>query len=192
MTLATRSATVLAVVGLSLLLAGCDLFGGDSGTLSTAQAIDDSTITSATPTSAEGAASGDGAAAGGTCPSVPQEGYDLYSTDQVVEVPADGAVYGDGTPVSWTFTGPVEGTPDVDMYYVNSAGDAIAMGGIFLEDFGANTWGSTLNVFDSAADGRPGFMVLGLTHDAAGDGNGNISGTHEIVGVYCVTYKVSE
>jgi len=147
-------------------------------------AAPDEPATAAPQESAAGGSEG----GSGTCPTVPQEGYELFSSEIVVAAPADGAVYGDGTPISWTFAdGTVTTVADVDMSYINEAGDAIPMGGIFLEDFGDNEWGSTLNVFTSDADGRPGFMTLGLTQDADATG----SGEREIVGTYCVTFKVA-
>ena len=186
MSLKYRFTPVLAVVFMTLALAGCGPKEEGTGTTSSADAIDDSAMSAAATDGASG-----GSASGGTCPTVPQGGYELFSSDQVATAPVDGAIYGDGTPIAWTFAGPVEGTPDVDMAYINEAGDAIPMGGIFLQELGDNTWGSSLNVFTSDADGRPGFMILGLTHDAGIAADGTLEGTHEIVGVYCVTLKVA-
>lgn len=179
----SRITSVFAVALLTLALAGCG--EKKTGSEIPVVTISDSEATAA----AEG--SGDGAS-GGACPAVNQEGLDIFSSDQVLVAPMDGAVYGDGTPISWTFAGPIEGTPDVSMYYINDDGDAIAMTGIFLDDMGDNTWGSDLSVFWSDANEQPGLMVLGLTHDAGIAEDGSLTGTHEEVGIYCVTYKVSE
>ncbi len=181
----SRPIAILAAAFMTLALAGCGPKSDGAGTKSTPDAMADPVTT------ADSTAPANDSASGGTCPAVAQEGYDLFSTDQVVTAPVDGAIYGDGTPISWTFAGPTDGTPDVDISYVNNAGDAIPIGGIFLEDMGDNTWGSTLNVFNSDADGRPAFMRLGLTHDVTDDGTGKLSGTHEIVGIYCVTLKLA-
>lgn len=189
-----RSAAVFAAAFVTLALSGCGPEAEGTGTIRTADAIDSSMTAAATEAPGD-AASGDSAsgdsASGGTCPTVPQEGYELFSSDQVVTPPIDGAIYGDGTQISWIFAGPVDGTPDVDISYVNTDGDAMVKGGIFLDDLGNNEWGKSLNIFDSDADGRPAFMILGLTHDVGVAADGTLAGDHEIVGVYCVTLKVA-
>jgi len=181
----TPSRVLLApvLVGLTLTLAACTSDAPADSEVAPA----DSAATAADAPASEGSSEG-----GGACPTVPQEGYELSSSEIVTVAPADGAIYGDGTPISWTFAdGTVTSTPDVDMSYINEAGDAIPMGGIFLEDFGNNEWGSTLNVFTSDADGRPGFMILGLTPEVGLAADGTIEGEHVIVGIYCVTFKVA-
>lgn len=175
----SRFAPVLAAAFITLALAGCGSKAEGTGTTNAADGVDSSMTAAATSAAVAGA--GD-SASGGTCPTVSQGDYELFTTDQVAVAPVDGAIYGDGTTISWTFAGPPAGTPDVDISYVNDAGDAIPTGGIFLEDLGDNEWGSSLNVFNSDEDGRPAFMTLGLTDDA---------GAHTIVGRYCVTIKVA-
>ncbi|MCW5953453.1 MAG: hypothetical protein KIT69_14460 [Propionibacteriaceae bacterium] len=131
------------------------------------------------PTSAPGGDPG-----GGNCPTVPQEGFELFSSALVTKAPADGQLFGGADhPVSWTFAEALEYDPDVDLYYVNEAGDAIAMGGKMLNDLGGNEWGTSDDVFWSDAADRPGFAILGVTKSAQ---------DHEIVGVYCLTFKVAE
>lgn len=129
----------------------------------------------------------------GACPTVPQAGFELSSSPLVVEAPADGQVYGGvDHPVSWTFAESPGIGADVDLYYVNDAGDAISMGGIFLEDLGGNTWGTSNDVFWSDAADRPGFAILSITHDASLGDDGNATADREQVGVYCLTYQVSQ
>jgi hypothetical protein len=141
--------------------------------------------------SAEAAPDGGEGGTGGACPAVPQEGFDLFVGDVVAAGPADGAVFGDGSTLSFTFTEPVEGTPDLDLFYVNEAGDAIQMGGLFLEDQGDNTWTTSNLVFTSDAEGRPGFAFLGITTNVGLDDEGIITGDHEVVGIYCLSLKVA-
>ena len=71
---------------------------------------------------------------------MPQAGYELSSSDVFSEVPESGAVWGDGTLISWTFADGGEHIVGVDMSYVNDAGDAIPMSGIFLDDMGGGRW----------------------------------------------------
>ena len=115
----------------------------------------------ATQPAAEATTGGtDAAASGGDCPTVPQAGYELSSSDVFSAVPESGAVWGDGTLISWTFADGAAHIVGVDMSYVNDAGDAIPMSGIFLDDMGGGKVGSSLLVFDSDTNGRPGFMTL--------------------------------
>lgn len=125
-----------------------------------------------------------GSGGGGACPAVPQAGFELFSSDAVVKAPASGQIFGgEAHPVSWTFAEPQEYDPDIDLYFVNEAGDAIAMGGVFLEDLGGNQWGSSKDIFWSDAADRPGFAILGVSKSPT---------DHEIAGVYCLTFKVAE
>ncbi len=181
----SRPVAVLAAAVISLALAGCGPKGEGAGTTSTDDAIDGSMTTS------EAAGGSGDSASAGSCPTEAEGGYDLFSSDQVVAAPENGATFGDGTPISWTFTGPVEGTPDVDIWYVNDAGESLFATAIFLDDLGNNSWGSDRNVFDSNADGRQGFMILALTHGADASADGTLEGTREVVGIYCVGLKVA-
>lgn len=147
---------------------------GDTGSRTSAPATEGGDAPSA-----PGGGSGDS-----VCPTVPQEGFDLHSSPLVTRAPGDGQILG-GTdhPVSWTFAEPQEYAPDVDLYYVNTDGDAISMGGVMLEDLGGNEWGTSKDVFWSDAADRPGFAILGVTHNAT---------DHDVIGVYCLTFKVTE
>lgn len=122
---------------------------------------------------------------GGACPSVPQEGFELFSSPAVLEAPAEGQVFGGPEhPIVWTFAEAQEYSPSVDLSYVNSAGDAIPMTAFPLEDLGGNQWGSSFEVFTSGAADRPGFAVLHVSGSSPED--------DEIAGVYCLTFKVTE
>jgi hypothetical protein len=142
------------------------------------------------PTANDGDATAQPAAASGDCPAVPQAGFELTSDDSVTAAPSSGQTFGDGTPISWTIADlPDDATVDIDLYWVNSAGDAVSEGGMFLDDEGGGTWDTSLSVFTSAADGRPGFAVLGVTSNSWADGSGHISGDHVVLGVYCLSLK---
>lgn len=168
----------VSVAACALALAACS--GGDTpaapGGGSTADPA-------ATQPAAEATTGGtDAAASGGDCPTVPQAGYELSSSDVFSEVPESGAVWGDGSLISWTFADGAEHIVAVEMSYVNDAGDAIPMSGIFLDDMGGGKVGADRPLFDSDTNGRPGFMTLTETE-----------GTDtETLGVYCVTFKVNE
>lgn len=181
----------LAVVGAALLLAACssDPAGSDPAAADSPGAP----ATSPTAAATGGDDTAEPAAASGDCPSVPQAGFELTSDDSVTAAPASGQVFGDGTPITWTIADlPDDATVDIDLYWVNSAGDAISEGGMFLDDEGGGTWATSLSVFNSDADGAPGLAVLGVTSNAWADGSGHISGDHAILGVYCLTLKADE
>ena len=132
---------------------------------------------------------GDGRA-GEACPTVPQEGYELFSSNAVVSAPPNGAIYGDGSAMSWTFASvPEDSQFDVELSYVNTYGDAIPMSG--FEHLGDNEWGANFDVFTSDAHERPAFAVLGVTSDAWLTDSGEITGEHEILGVYCLSIRVA-
>lgn len=125
-----------------------------------------------------------GGSDGSACPTVPQEGFELHSSPLVTKAPDDGQVLGGVEhPVSWTFAEPQKYAPDIDLYYVNTAGDAISMGGVMLENLEGNEWGTSKDVFWSDAADRPGFAILGVTHNET---------EHDVIGVYCLTFKVTE
>lgn len=130
---------------------------------------------------------------GEACPPVPQEGYELFSSSIVVDAPPNGAIYGDGTPISWTMeSAPEDAQFDVELSYVSTDGDAIPMSGFFLDDLGDNVWGANFNVYTSDAHERPAFATLGVTSDTVLTDSGEITGTHQVLGVYCLSIRVSE
>src|SRR6187431_182708 len=142
--LRTALAAVSVVVG-AFALTACA--GGDAPS---APAGDPTVAVGATNVATDPTSAGTPAAAsGGTCPTVPQGGYELSSSDVFSAVPESGAVWGDGSLISWTFADGGAHIVGVDMSYVNEAGDAIVKGGIFLDDMGGGTVGSTLLAFDS-------------------------------------------
>jgi len=175
-----RNSRFVVIVGAVVVLAGCS-GEAEPGADATNEPSQSTATANAAPTD-ESTAAAAPADSAGTCPTVPQTGYELSSSDVFSEVPEAGAVWGDGTLISWTFADGGEHIVGVDMSYVNDAGDAIPMSGIFLDDMGGGTVGSTLLVFDSDTSGKPGFMTLTETE-----------GTEtETLGVYCVTFNVTE
>lgn len=172
------------LLGCALLLTACSSAAGaglDAGVASDTAATDGADLASA----------GGADPASGTCPAVPQQGFELFSSDIVAQAPRHGALYGEGHPVSWAFSRALEYGPSVDLYYVNEAGDAIAMGGTNTVDEGDNTWSVEDPVYWSEANGRPGFVILTVTNSITAE-EGSYRADTEIAGVYCVTFVTSE
>ncbi len=150
--------------------------------------------TPATP-SADGGdapATGDSPTTGesaGDCPVV--DGYELFSSDLVTSAPAPGAVYGDGSTLSFTLAMGAGYSPTLNLTYVSDDGTPIIMGGQNLLDNGDGTYSNNLNVFDSDADGRPGFAsVVVVKDDTFQAPAGQENASQPILGVYCVTFAV--
>ena len=132
--------------------------------------------------------SGSETAAGG-CPVI--DGYELFSSDLVTSAPEPGAVYGDGSTLSFTLAMGAGYSPTLDLTYVNDAGTPVILGGQNLLDNGDGTYSNNLNVFDSDADGRPGFASVVVVKDDTFEAPaGQEAASQPILGVYCVTFAV--
>lgn len=131
--------------------------------------------------------------ASGTCPTVPQEGYELFTTDLVTEAPVPGTVIEAGVPISWTLSLGAGYTPSLDVSYVNDAGDAIPVGSFVLSDDDDNgTYEYDLGMFDSDADGHFGFATITLINDGSfTPPPGDETHQSSTLGVYCVSIAVS-
>lgn len=169
MTIITRPAWITLVAASAILLAGC----------AAPAATDDSDATDDTA---------DSESAGG-CPVI--EGYELFSSDLVTSAPEPGAVYGDGSTLSFTLAMGEGYSPTLDLTYVNDAGTPVVMGGQNLLDQGDGVYSNDLNVFDSDADGRPGFASVVVVKDDSFEAPaGQETASQPILGVYCVTFAV--
>ncbi|MCU1412380.1 MAG: hypothetical protein JWR04_3087 [Rhodoglobus sp.] len=171
MTLAARTALVAASL---LLLAGCAPAAAPTGT---------------TDGSSDGSSSGGTSTEAGGCPVT--DGYELFSSDLVTSAPEPGAVYGDGSTLSFTLAMGAGYSPTLDLTYVSDDGTPIVMGGQNLLDNGDGTYSNNLNVFDSDADGRPGFASVVVVKDDTFEAPaGQETASQPILGVYCVTFAV--
>ena len=173
MSTATRPAWITLVAASALLLAGC---------ASPAPATHgDSPDT--------GADSGGSSDSAGGCPDI--DGYELFSSDLVTAAPEPGAVYGDGSTLSFTLAMGAGYYPTLDLTYVNDDGTPVILGGQNLLDNGDGTYSNNLSVFDSDADGRPGFASVVVVKDDTFEAPaGQETASQPILGVYCVTFAV--
>lgn len=172
MTSLTRPAWITIAAASALILAGCS-----------APAAPDSAGSGETDNG------GGGATASGDCPVI--AGYELFSSDLVTSAPEPGAVYGDGSTLSFELSMGAGYSPTLDLTYVSEDGTPIVLGGQNLLDNGDGTYSNNLNVFDSDADGRPGFASVVVVKDDSFEAPaGQETASQPILGVYCVTFAV--
>ena len=172
----TRSTWITIAAVSALLLAGCTTTAGSG----TAAGGGDSEGGGDTGSSAE--------AAGG-CPAI--DGYELFSSDLITSAPEPGAVYGDGSTLSFTLAMGAGYYPTLDLTYVTDAGTPVILGSQNLVDNGDGTYSNNLNVFDSDADGRPGFASVVVVKDDTFEAPaGQETASQPILGTYCITFAV--
>ncbi|MBN9238093.1 MAG: hypothetical protein BGO97_00305 [Micrococcales bacterium 70-64] len=169
----TRPAWITIAAVSALLLAGC-------------------TTTAGSDTAGGGESAGDGGgdtASSGACPAV--SGYELFSSDLVTAAPESGAVYGDGSTLSFTLAMGAGYSPTLDLTYLTDAGTPVILGSQNLLDNGDGTYSNNLNVFDSDADGRPGFASVTIVKDDTFEAPAGQEGASQpILGTYCITFAV--
>ena len=125
------------------------------------------------------------------CPAVPQEDYELFTTDLITAAPEAGFVYSASSPISFTLSVGAGFVPSMQLSYVNDAGDAIVIGEQNLLDSGDGSYFQDLGVFDSDADGRSGFATVTLLNDGSfTPPAADESFTFAKLGRYCVTFGV--
>ena len=172
MSTVTRPAWITLAAVSALLLAGCAAPAADPGA-----------------DGGDAPDQGDTAADAGGCPAT--AGYELFSSDLITSAPEPGAVYGDGSTLSFTLAMGAGYSPTLDLTYLNDAGTPVILGGQNLLDNGDGTYSNNLNVFDSDADGRPGFASVVVVKDDSFDAPAGQEGASQpILGVYCVTFAV--
>jgi len=183
MTVSLRSAPLLAVlIATGLLLGGCAPATPATG--------GDSSADGGTDTGSDAGTDGD-SSADGPCPTVPQEGYELFTTDYITAAPEPGAVYSASNPIEFGLSRGAGYYPSVEFAYVNDAGDAITAMASNLLDNGDGTYYQDLGIFDSLADGRPGFATVTLLNDDTFTPTpGDETFDSSVLGRYCISYEV--
>lgn len=153
-------------------------------------------LAACTPTSPAPAGGGDPAsdpgsdsAASGACPTVPQEGYELFTTDFITAAPAEGFEYAAGVPITFSLSLGAGYTPSMGLSYIDETGDAIVMGEQNLLDNGDGSYYNDLGVFDSDAAGRAGYATIRLVADGSFEPPaGQESFDIATLGVYCISF----
>ena len=181
MSVATRVSTAAVLALVFACLAGCaptapdDVAPSDQGgTEQTETGTDDGGNTTA-----------------GRCPTPTEADLQPFSSDLVTEPIPDGAVYGDGSEISFT-TSLGEGLyPGFELLHF--VGDALTTGTAGnWEDAGGGKYTTNLNVFDSDLDGQPGYIEVSAIPDGVTFDGERYDGDNVILGIYCITYAVAE
>ena len=175
MTPASFRTTTLIVLATLALLAGC-------------------APTAPTPSGGGGDDEGGTGAAAGGCDAVTTEGWDLMVDPALSTHPENGATFGDGSTLEFTYD---EFDPErsptfgYELGYIQDDGAVIPMGGAFFDNDDAGNFSTSNNVFDSNAFGRYGFMSVNLTQDVSFDGNA-YDGENIVLGVFCLKFEEGE
>ncbi|MBU1586953.1 MAG: hypothetical protein KKH51_03290 [Actinobacteria bacterium] len=168
----TRPAWITIAAVSALLLAGC---------ASSAPSNDGGGTTDTDPGTSDSAAGG--------CPAT--DGYEEFSSDLITSAPESGAVYGDGSTLTFGLAMGAGYYPTLDLTYLTTEGTPVILGSQNLLDNGDGTYSNNLNVFDSDADGRPGFASVVIVKDDTFDSPaGQESASQPILGTYCITFAV--
>lgn len=177
------------------LLSACAPTSGDSGDAGGSGGDSGGADTSAdggTGGGTEGGTDGGDAAAGGAdCSGFTGEDAP-FTTAAVLEAPASGAVWGDGSP--YTFTVTPEAAADVpQLSFLGLVdGTVVDASSAFLEEQDGNVYSATeSSLFNSDFDGQPGIAKLTIISDLTFDG-ARYDGTTVILGQYCVTFAAVE
>lgn len=177
----TAASKIFGVAVLSLVLAG--LAGCAPAT------PDDVAPSDQTATEQTGTDGGGEAATGGGCPTPKEADLQPFSSDLVTVPIPDGAVYGDGSELTFT-TSLGEGIyPSYELLYF--VGDVLTSktGGNW-DDAGGGKYTNNFAVYDSDLDGQPGYIeVTAIPGDVTFDGE-RYDGDSVVLGIYCITYAV--
>ena len=119
-------------------------------------------------------------------------GIELFTAAGVSEPPEYGQAWGDGSELSFDYTGFVEGaTLDYEISYVQDDGSVIPVTGGFFDEPVGTTFSSSDLYFDSASEGYYGLVDIGMTSNVEFDGDAYTSDSTDVA-VFCVTLATSE
>lgn len=172
------------------LLSACGPTSGGTGDSGVSGGDSAGTDTSA-DSGSDGGGGGDAAAGGADCSAFTGE-YAPFTTAAVLEAPAEGAVWGDGSPYSFTVT--PEAAADVpQLSFLGLVGDSVVdASSAFLEEKDGNVYdASESSLFATDFDGQPGIARLTIISDLTFDG-AKYDGDTVILGQYCVTFAAVE
>lgn len=128
----------------------------------------------------------------------PEGIYKLFSDPSITKHPEDGVKFGNGQVLTFEYDGSKtandpDATLSYQLFYIMDNGKVAPMGGGNVEGKGGmGTYTISNKVFDSAAKGRKGFLELQGTYDAGVSDSGQISGKNVKLGMYSVTFDVSD
>ncbi len=170
---ALRILSTLVVAASIGLLASCAPTGGTGGT---------------GDTSGDGGDSGGGSAAG--CEAYDGTEVAPFSSSAVTSAPEAGAVWGDGSALSFEMTPEASALLPQITFYSLLDGTVVDEASSVLTETpeGSNTWVTDLNLFNDDQEGQPGIAQVFTVSDQQIDGALN-EGQNLVFGRYCVTFK---
>lgn len=120
------------------------------------------------------------------------DGYELFTAAGVSDAPEYGQVWGDGSELSFSYDGFIEGaTVGYQISYVQDNGSVIPVtGGFFAEPTGT-TFSSSDPYFDSTSAGYYGIVFVTMTSNVEFDGE-NYTSDNTDVANFCVLLATSE
>jgi hypothetical protein len=128
----------------------------------------------------------------------PEGTYDFFSDPSVTNYPETHAVFGNGQTLTFEYDGSKtnddsDATLPYQLYYISENGDVQPMGGGNTQgEGGKGTFTVSDKVFNSLAKDRPGFFELQGTYDTGISESGAMTGTNVTLGVYPISFDVSD
>ncbi|MBA3679229.1 hypothetical protein H0W80_03525, partial [Candidatus Saccharibacteria bacterium] len=126
----------------------------------------------------------------------PQGEYKLFSDQSITKVPTKDEVIGGGKAISIEYDGSKskeDSSLFYTLYYVDKEGDVRQVTGSSFTGINKGTFTTSDKVFDSNANGRPGFLKVYIIKSAAIDpaagGSSALNSTPIGLGMYAVTIK---
>lgn len=127
----------------------------------------------------------------------PEGTYKLFSDPSVTKHPANDVKFGNGQTLTFEYDGSKtandpDATLSYQLYYIQDDGKVQPMGGgNVVGEGGKGTFTLSDKVFNSSAKDRQGFLELQGTYDS-GITDGKITGKNVTLGMYSVSFDVSE
>jgi hypothetical protein len=127
----------------------------------------------------------------------PDGTYKYFSDPSITKAPEKNAKFGNGQTISVEYDGSKSPDEDGDilsyqLYYVQEDGKVQPMGGGTMEGKTSGTFSTSDMVFNSSANGRPGFIEITTVTDSGLSDSGQITGKNVVLGMYPITFEVAE
>ena len=121
----------------------------------------------------------------------PDGDYAFFSDTSVTKHPENDVKFGNGQTLTFEYDGSKTANDDYatlsyQLYYIQNDGKVQPMGGGNLEGRGSGSFSTSDKVFDSAAEGRKGFLELQGTYTVG------TAGTNVKLGMYPIQFDISK
>jgi len=123
--------------------------------------------------------------------------YKLFSDPSVTKYPQANTLFGNGQTLTFEYDGSKTdndkyATLSYQLFYIQDNGDVIPIGGGNVEGKGSGVFTLSDKVFNSSAKERNGFLELQGTYNTSVDDNYKITGSNVKLGMYAISFDVSE